>query len=314
MKKLMLFVIIGLNLNILQANMVTEGIENFIKKVSKMTKGKVDDVVKQIPKRTINMTDIKTSTIRLPKLSTKVKADPARLLLAEKSTQIVSKGNFEKKFFQNQNFDNQLALIVQSSKYGDEYFTVAKQISNISPKILSSSSPFVNYIRYNQLNEKILQTKFIDTLNKTGKWGWKKIQNISAWVAENKAVSGVSGTLAWYILDPESFDDAMKESGKTLTEFLSSIIGDIAQGMGEAINKKVEQIHDTVKQDTQHYFNGKIQNIKVSTMKSVNVIVGLLVFGLLFIAWRKRKIIKHFLIKADEIKVKNYIEEDNNEF
>ncbi len=295
----------------LQANIVTEGIESFIKKISKMTKGKVDDVVKQIPKRTSTISEIKSPTITLPKLPAKVKVDPARLLLVEKGGQIVSKGNFEKKFFRNQNFDNQLALVVQSSKYGDEYFTVARQVSHISPRTLSPGSPFAKYVHRNQLNEKTLQTKLIDTLNKTGKWGWKKIQKISAWVAENKAVSGASGALAWYVLDHESFDDAMKKSGKTLTEFLGSVVGGVAQGAGEAINEKVEQVGDTVRQDVEDYLDETVQDVKVSTMKSLNVIVGFLLFGLLFIVWRKRKIIKHFLTKADEVKVKNHMEDDN---
>lgn len=307
-RTILLTLIIVSSLNLLQANVITEGIEGFIKKISKMTKGKVDDVVRQIPKRSQSLSEIKSPKIKLPR---KIKADPARLLLVEKSGQIISKGNFEKKFFQNQNFDNQLALIVQSSKYGDDYLGVARQVSHISPRTLSPSSPFAKYVHRNQLNEKMLQTKFIDTLNKTSKWGWEKMQKISVWVAQNKAISGASGALAWYVLDHESFDEAMKKSGKTLTEFLGSVVGGVAQGAGEAINEKIEQVGETVKQDVEQYMDETVQDVKVSALKSVSTLVGLFLFVLLLIIWRKRKVIYHFLTKADAIKVNKYKENDN---
>jgi len=90
-RTILLTLIIVSSLNLLQANVVTEGIEGFIKKISKMTKGKVDDVVRQIPKQSLS--EIKSPKIKLPKLPRKIKADPARLLLIEKGGQIISKGN-----------------------------------------------------------------------------------------------------------------------------------------------------------------------------------------------------------------------------
>ena len=77
-RTILLTLIIVSSLNLLQANVITEGIEGFIKKISKMTKGKVDDVVRQIPKRSQSLSEIKSPKIKLPR---KIKADPARLLL-----------------------------------------------------------------------------------------------------------------------------------------------------------------------------------------------------------------------------------------
>jgi len=196
-------------------------------------------------------------------------------------------------------------------KYGDEYFDVVRQVSHISPRTLSPSSPFAKYVHRNQLNEKILQTKFIDTLNKTSKWGWEKMQKISVWIAQNKAISGASGALAWYVLDYESFDEAMKKSGKTLTEFLGSVVGGVAQGAGEAVTEKVEQIGESVNQDVKQYMDKTVQYVKISALKSVNILVGLFLFVLLFIVWRKRRIINNFLTKADEVKINNHKENDN---
>ena len=52
MKRIMLFILITMSsISLLQGNVATGYIESFITKISKMTKGKVDDVVKQIPKR-----------------------------------------------------------------------------------------------------------------------------------------------------------------------------------------------------------------------------------------------------------------------
>jgi len=311
-RNILLILVIVLSLNMLHANVVTGSIGSFIQKISKMTKGKVDDIVKQIPKQSKSFSKVNSPQVKLPKLPTKVKDNPAKLFLVEKSSQIISKGNFEKKFFKNQKFDNQLAIIIQSSKYGDEYFDVVRQISHISPTTLSKGSPFAKYVSQNQLNEKLLQSHFIDTLNRTSKWGWEKIKKISAWVAQNKTISGASGALAWYVLDYESFDEAMKKSGKTLTEFLGSVVAGVAQGAGEAINEKIEEVSKTLKEDAERYMNNSLSDVKASTMKSFNMLVGILVLIGLFLMWRKREIIKHFLLKADEVKSNN--KEDDNEF
>ncbi len=229
----------------------------------------------------------------------------------------MKKGDFETKFFTGQKFDNQMAMIVQSSKYGDEYFTIARKVSDISPDVIAHNPNLVKYIPVNKLNTKTLQTKYIETLEKTGKWGWEKLNKIAGWVAKHPKISTASGAYAWYVLDPVGFEEQVRNSGKTLALFLMDTFGSAAEGAGTAVTEKVEEIKDNIKKDIDHYMDEKVSDIKAGSSYIVTRLVGILILILLFISWRKRKVIHHFLTKADEVKNnqnKKYYEKDEDEF
>ncbi len=210
-----------------------------------------------------------------------------------------------------------MAMIVQSSKYGDEYFTIARKVSDISPDVIAHNPNLVKYIPVNKLNTKTLQTKYIETLEKTGKWGWEKLNKIAGWVAKHPKISTASGAYAWYVLDPVGFEEQVRNSGKTLALFLMDTFGSAAEGAGTAVTEKVEEIKDNIKKDIDHYMDEKVSDIKAGSSYIVTRLVGILILILLFISWRKRKVIHHFLTKADEVKNnqnKKYYEKDEDEF
>ena len=94
-------------------------------------------------------------------------------------------------------------------------------------------------------------------------------------------------------------------------------VGSVAGGVGNAVVEKTEEITDNIKKDVEHFMDEKVENFKASNSYILTSIIGIFVFVLLFIIWRKRKIIYHFLIKADEVKTnqnKNYYEKDEDEF
>ncbi len=296
-KTMMALVVISLFTSIIEAG--TTG--QFLKNLVKMTKGKADDVVRKLPS-TKDLSRALSKNIDFPKLTPLIKKSPEKITIANKADKIVSKSDFEKKFFIGQNFDNQLSMIVQSSKYGDEYFDMAKNVSIVSPNVIKANPNLLAHFPVSQLNQKTLQTKFIETLNKTGKYGWERLQDIGNWVVKHPKISTASGAYAWYVLDPESFNEQLKSSGKTLTLFLMETTGSIVSGGGEAITGKVEEIKKDIEDDVNAFIENKVDEAKVSSSYILTRIAGILLLIGLFIAWRKRKIIYHFITKADEVK------------
>ena len=297
-KKIFAVLILGVSINGANAGVI----DKFIKNLSKTKKTKIVNFTNKIPNVSHKNKRVLNAHIDIPKLKPDIIKSPNKILLANEAHRIVKKGDFEKKFFTGQTFDNQLHLIVQSKKYGDNYFVVAKQIGNISPTIFKNNSILSKYIPLNKIDAKAIQTKLIDTLNKTGKYGWETIQVISQIIKKHPKASIFTGALAWYILDPESFNQALQESGKTLTEFLLTIPTNIVNGTGQAISEKTQNFIEDTKNDIQ---NGVISTKDGIVAYVLNNILGILVFVGLFIVWRKRNIIKEFLLKADEVKTNN---------
>ena len=316
MKRLLILVIMTLVMtNNMNANIKTDFFENIIK----MRKGKVGDVVSKISKVSISKgtKEALSKNFRIPKLTKAVKEIPKKAILVNKAEKIMKKGDFESKFFMGQKFDNQMAIIVQSSKYGDEYFTIAKKVSDISPSIIAHNQTLVKYIPVNKLNTRRLQGKYIETLEKTSTVGWKRLNNIVRWVAKHPKISTASGAYVWYVLDPVGFEEQVKNSGKTLTLFLMDTFGSIAGGAGTAVTEKIDDFKDNIKEDIGNYMDEKVENFKISNSYIATRAFGILILMLFFIAWRKRKFIYHFLTKADEAKntqKRKYYEKDEDEF
>ena len=283
---------------------------DFFEKLSKMGRGEVNDVVKKFPKRKL-MKKNKTlsKSINYPKLEKAIKRVPEKVILANKAEAVINRGTFEATFFSGQKFNKQLALMVQSSKYGEKYFSMAKKVSAISPKTIVHNQYLSKQIPHNQLKSNILQSKYIDTLNKTGKWGWEKLQKIGLWITSHPKISGVSGAYAWYVLDPSGFEEQLKSSGKALTPFLMSTVGSVVGGVGEAVVEKGEEIKGEIKNDMNAFVDGKLEEMQMSSSYIITRLVGILSLILLFVAWRKRKIIRHFLLKAEDVKVENHKKE-----
>ncbi len=305
-------VIIGLMIFLLSTNVIYASVTTeFFEKLVKMTKGKADDIIKRMPKTTKNLKIFARKDIDANKLTPIIKKDPAKLLLANKAQKITNRGSFEKEFFNNQNFNNQLSMIVQSSKYGDEYFVIAKKISDIPPDVLKNNPQLLKYIPSGKLNQQRLQTKFIDTLNKTGKYGWERLKGMGSFIKKHPIVSSIGGAYTWFILDPNSFEEAIKGSTKVAVGLVAVSSIAVAEGVGEVAVEKTMETIEEIKNDINNSFDASDSYI-------LKMISALLVLFVIFMLWRKRKVIKHFILKADEVKKEDTMnikrEKEDDEF
>ena len=284
-----------------------EAKESFLKKLLQLENSKVVKVLQKIPNARKEIRKIGKN--KYPKLTPFLKKSPEKIYLADKSIMITKRGVVEKRFFSNQTFNKQLDIIAQSSKYGDNYFKIIKEISSISPRVIQKNLKVSKQIDVNNVSELILQRKFIDTLNKTGKYGWKNLVAIQKWILKNPTKSGLSGAsamYAWYILDPIGFHSALKASGKNLTEFLASSIEAVAEGAGEVISEKVEEIGQSVIDNTVNSFTN-VMNI--SFFKYISIF---LLFLFSFFMLRKIRVVKEKTFKEKSRKSKNT--KEDNEF
>ena len=296
-------IIIGLIILIVSNSVVNAKMSSFLLKLERTNDSKIGNIVKKLPSKTTSILTHANKNINIPKLklSPLIQKHPQKLLLATKAQAIVSKGKFEKKFFENQSFSNQLSTIVQSSKYGNEYFDIAKKVSSISYdkfKNISKLSKVIPSFKFDKIK---LQTKFIDTLNKTGEIGMNTLKSISSFIYENPKKSGAIGAYIWYVMDPISFTQELKDSTKTLSQFIGTIAVGVVSGAGESVTEKIDTIISDAKEDIK---NNIVNNFNLSKSSIINNIFGILIFIGLFVIWRKRLIIKEFLLRADRVKKK----------
>lgn len=308
----------GVLTNTLYANFLTKNLDNFITSLTKAKKGKVLKTFSNITSKNTKLINV-NKKINIPNLSPMIKQDPKKLLIVSKANNIINKGKFEKNFFLNQNFNNQLSIISQASRYGTKYFDTAKKISNIDIRILKNSQRLLKYIPKN-ISQARLQEKFISTLNKTGKYGWERLKDIGIIIKSHPKKSILAGAYLWYVVDPDSFEQELQHSGKTLTQFLLSLSGDIINGAGEAVVEKANEIKKEIVNDVKNKINNAMDMPSNSSYIITNV-TGIIFLVLLFIIWKKRLIIKDFLLRADSIKEnrsKNKFDDkynkDDNEF
>ena len=270
-------------------------IDDFFEQLVKKTKGSADNVAREIASHSkVVKEQIKSKLDNIPKVPKAIKEDNSKALIASKADDIVKKGDFEKQFFLSKNFDEQMTIIVQSQKYGDEYFTVASKISADDLKHLSQNPNIAKYLpqsKFQNLTQDQLQSKFIDALEKTGNAGWKVLKGIGEFAVKNPLLAGVSGAYLWFSVDPDSFMEAFKKSGKSAVDFVSSIITGLGSGVAEAVVDKAEK---TVESITKEIMQGSVSYI-------TSLVTGVFVLIIGFIIWRKRKRIYNFLTQADEI-------------
>lgn len=262
---------------------ILSGLDDFAKNLIKVSKKDADDVGKSLTKN-IGKSE-KTIQSKIDDIPITIKQDETKLLIFNKADEIINKGNFEKAFFLNKSFDEQKLIIQQSSKYGDEYFVIAKKLDLKEIDLLSKNNFIVQKLpisKYANLTSEQLENKYIETLKYTGEAGWKTLKGISKFAKDNPKLTGIGAVALWYTLDPESFDEALKASGQNLTDFIFTTVSGIGTGMVEGVKNNIEES-------------------LVSGDKFINLIVGIGTIVLFFILLRKRKIIYHFLTKADEI-------------
>ena len=200
--------------------------------------------------------------------------------------------------FKNQIQSNQLLITEQIKKYGDEYLKAIKKVSDISSKGITKLTSYE------------IQTKFIETLNKTGKYGWKRLKEIGNIIAKYPKSTAATVAYVWYISDPESFENQLKMSGKTLTEFVLSAGSSAASGAVDVVSSKTKQIYDRKFNELSSTINDNLKEGMPYLIKSILILLFLL---FIFFMWHKKDHILRSYKKTNDNKIMHY-EENEHEY
>jgi len=293
-----------------QLSLEAETYSSFIKNLAKITKTKSDNIGRQISKNgNLIAKQIKTKIDNIPSIPKSIKQNPSKLLIATKANNIIKKGPFEKQFFLSKSFDTQTAIIIQSAKYGDEYFRIAKKISTKNFPLISQNKIISKYLpskKYINLTENQLQQKFVDALKYTGSKGWDALKGISKFAINNPTYTSLGAAYLWFSVDPNGYLEAVNNSGKSILDFLDASAKEANKTLKEYTEEKVYKI-----------FNQILDDMKKGNFKSLyNFLFPIFMLVLGFILWKKRKIIYIYLFEADKIKYSNKrnYKKENDEF
>lgn len=257
--------------------------DKFLNSLIKSSKSKVDNVGKELVKKAPKSNNIVKS--KLDDLPASIKKDDTKSLIFAKADEIVKKGDFEKGFFSSKNFDDQLLIIQQSNKYGDEYFSIAKKLDANNVNLLKQNQFISQKLlsgKYINLTNQQLENKYIKVLEYTGNKGWQTLKKISELAVKNPGKSIIAASFLWYVVDPESFEEALQASGQELGAFLLTIASATGSGITEGVKNEIKQSIES----------GKY---------TMDIVFGVIFIVLFIILLRKRKKIWHFLTKAEEV-------------
>jgi len=168
---------------------------------------------------------------------------PAVRKMALAGEEVISHGTFAEKMLNKSNMPE--LVIKQYSHYGkQDYLKVAESVSKIMTKSKSgiSSSLLKLKDKYKGMNDVINKFNtggydknndvFVRIINRTGKRGMQ----VLGWLAKHPKLAATGAVTAWYLSDPEGFEDALATSGKKLGAFVSESTINVTAGVSEGIN------------------------------------------------------------------------------
>jgi len=190
-----------------------------------------------------------------------------------------------------------LKMVRYYSKYGDEFITITNKML---PKIENIKLPTNLIEKYNLKNIAFLKNKeliakrFLDVMKYTGKKGFEISKSLLKYANKHKFSTIAGVAFAWFLSDPESFNEALDKFGGNVAEFLASI----TKAIGSTIAKTVNKSSDALVSSFSDMLN--LQNILI--------LLGLLS---IIILWKLRKIIVN-LFKSNKKRVENQTEQTKN--
>jgi len=229
-------------------------------------------------------------TKNMPQLKLSKAVDPKVLDLVTVGSKISKKGNFEYKLIDKT--DVPLDVIREYAKHGDSFLDTTKEFSKRAVNLPRSTyrklaQQFDNMPKIEIKSAKIFNDKMIETLKYTGAKGWKASQELYALAKQYPKSTAVTGLIAWYAYDPESFleqkdkliahiNATVKESASDATKLTLGVSSGIADGFMSVAKEKLT-----------------ISNVFI-----------LLLALLAFIGWKLRSYIKRYF----HIKLENGLE------
>jgi hypothetical protein len=194
-----------------------------------------------------------------------------------------------------------LKMVNYYSKYGDDFIKVT---NTMLPKIENIKIPnnLITKYHLNNLyflsNKNAIAQRFLDVIKWTGKKGFEISKSLLKLANKHKfyAVSGIA--FAWFLANPQSFDEALKKSGKKIEDFVLEIEQNGLNTAKNIVNHSVDTVTSTL--------------TDIATQKNILFVFGILVLIILF---KVRKIIsKYFQLKIlkKEKKLDDELEKTRN--
>ena len=112
-------------------------------------------------------------------------------------------------------------LVIQTySRYGDDFFKVAEvmDVKVAGLKLYSST----------KIRAKSTSEIYMNVLQKTGKKGFELSKRVAAYAKEYPKSIAAGAMFAWFIADPNGFEDALHTSGDNIAKFASIVVGETA--------------------------------------------------------------------------------------
>ena len=225
---------------------------------------------------------------------TKIKVYKPIDKLAVSATLIAKKGgmveNITKKY--------PVKMVNYYSKYGDSFLKIT---NTMLPKIKNIKIPKNLIKKYNITNLNFLSNKeaiakrFLDVMKWSGKKGYEISKSLLKYANKHKFAVATGIAFAWFLADPQGFNEALNKFGDNIEQFLTSIIKTMGNTMTNTTNNAVDVITSSL-----------------SKMINIKNILFLLTIILLIILWKIRGIIRkyiHLKILRKEKKLDNEIEE-----
>jgi len=211
---------------------------SFISKLAKKNRHEITKIAKDLAIKGSKEVPDALTLSRKFNLPAKIFRSPAMRKMALTGEKIVAHGAGSSRML-NQSSMPEL-VIKQYSRYGkDKYLNVAKAVRKSMTATKKRTSAALNTLqnKYKGMNEVINKYNaggynddiFVRTMKKTGKRG----RAIFDWVAKHPKSSAAAAVAAWYLYDPEGFEEALQKSGETLGNFVGESVVNISSGVAE---------------------------------------------------------------------------------
>lgn len=243
-----MFLVISILFHSLDAN---AGKYSFLSKIFKQSDTTVRKLAKDVApasRKLMKKADIRKIVPDIP--LRKITPDISRI--ASMGRKFADQGKFATKFINS--VPDPGEVLRQFSKYGPNYTKTAQKVSKSfarhSDELLALSKkagksvklPFSAKTLPRFKNPKHVNEMFIRVLKRTGKKGYEITKKIAKWSADNPSKALGAVALAWFMIDREGFIVKLEESGKTLGEFITTIVGSVVAGAGHGMTEGIKKV------------------------------------------------------------------------
>ena len=270
----------------LMASIISDALYKVIRKnIAKKSSSVVTKTVKRI-----DDSDYMKKLLR----DTKIKVYKPIDKLAVSATLIAKKGGMVKSITKKY----PLKMVNYYSKYGDEFLKIT---NTMLPKIENIKIPKNLIKKYNITNLAFLANKetitkrFLDVMKWTGKKGYEISKSLLKYANKHKFAAAAGIAFAWFLADPQGFNESLNKFGDNIEQFLTSIIKTMGNTLANTVNNSIDTITSSL-----------------SNMVNTKNILFLLAIVLLIILWKIRGIIGKYInlkILKKEKKLDDEIEE-----